>query len=166
MFRAGIGYDLHPLVRGRALVLGGVEIPHSKGLAGHSDADVLVHALMDALLGAAGLPDIGSHFPPGDQRYRGASSLDLLARVREMVEGRNLAVVNCDTVVVAEQPRLAPHVQAMAANIAAVLGLPLERVSVKATTTEGLGPCGREEAVAAQAVVLLQEAAGQAEKQV
>lgn len=157
MFRTGIGYDLHPLASGRPLVLGGVEINHPVGLAGHSDADVLVHALMDALLGAAGLPDIGHHFPPGDERCRGASSLGLLGRVREMVESKNLAVVNCDTVVVAEQPRLAPHVRTMAANIAAVLGLAPERVSVKATTTEGLGACGRGEAIAAQAVVLLRE---------
>ena len=157
MFRSGIGFDLHPLVSGRDLILGGVKIPYPKGLAGHSDGDVLVHALMDALLGAAGLPDIGHHFPPGDRRYRDACSLDLLARVRLLVKERELTVVNCDAVVVTEQPRLAPHVQAMAANIAAVLELSPAGVSIKATTTEGLGVCGRGQAIAAQAVVLLRK---------
>ncbi len=155
MYRVGTGYDLHPLVSGRPLVLGGVEIPFDKGLAGYSDADVLIHALIDALLGAAGLPDIGQQFPSGDERYRDIRSLDLLIRVREMLEARNLTVVNCDTIVVAEQPCLAPHVQAMVVNIASALEFSPTRVSIKATTTEGLGPCGRGEAMAARAVVLL-----------
>lgn len=157
MYRIGTGYDLHRLVSGRDLILGGVKVPHGKGLAGHSDADVLLHALMDALLGAAGLPDIGHHFPPEDEGYRNACSLNLLARVQTMLQERNLVVVNCDTVIVAEQPCLASHVQAMVANIATALELSPERVSVKATTTEGLGPWGSGEAIAAQAVVLLRE---------
>jgi len=155
MNRVGIGYDLHRLVRGRALVLGGVEIEHHLGLEGHSDADVLLHALADALLGAACLGDIGYHFPPGVERYRDISSLVLLEQVREKLERERWQVVNADAVVIAEAPRLAPYIEKMRENIAAALDVPRGVISVKATTTEGLGVCGREEAVAAQAVVSL-----------
>lgn len=155
MNRIGIGYDLHRLIGGRPLVLGGVKIDHHLGLEGHSDADVLLHALSDALLGAACLGDIGFHFPPGDDRYRDISSLVLLRQVREKLDRERWKVVNADMVIIAENPRLAPHIEAMRENIAGALAVPRGVVSVKATTTEGLGVCGREEAVAAQAAVML-----------
>jgi len=154
--RIGFGYDVHPLVAGRALVLGGVTIPHPKGLQGHSDADALSHALTDALLGALGLGDMGSHFPDTDPRYRGASSLDLLARVADMMRGQGYRVANADTLVIAEAPRVAPHAAAMRANLARALGCEAGRVNVKATTHEGLGTFGRQEGIAAQAVCLLE----------
>jgi 2-C-methyl-D-erythritol 2,4-cyclodiphosphate synthase len=154
--RIGFGYDVHPLVAGRPLVLGGVTIPHPKGLMGHSDADALSHALTDALLGALGLQDMGSHFPDTDPRYRGTSSLDLLARVAEMMRAGGYRVANADTLVIAEAPRVAPHADAMRANLARALGCPPERVNVKATTHEGLGALGRGEGIAAQAVCLLE----------
>ncbi|ACX51554.1 2-C-methyl-D-erythritol 4-phosphate cytidylyltransferase [Ammonifex degensii KC4] len=153
--RIGIGYDVHPLVEGRPLILGGVEIEAPLGLAGHSDADVLCHALMDALLGAMGKEDIGHFFPPSDPAYRGARSLDLLARVCTWVKEAGFRVVNVDAVVLAERPRLAPYLPAIKANFARVLGIPESRVGIKATTTEGLGFVGREEGMAAYAVVLL-----------
>ncbi len=155
MNRVGIGYDLHRLVKGRSLVLGGVNIEHHLGLEGHSDADVLLHALSDALLGAACLGDIGFHFPPGDDQYRNISSLVLLRKVREKLEQERWSIVNADTVIVAELPRLAPHIEAMRENIAEALAVPRGAVSIKATTAEGLGACGRQEGIAAQAVVLL-----------
>lgn len=158
MQRVGIGYDLHPLAPGRALILGGVGIPYSLGLAGHSDADVLVHALIDALLGAAGLKDIGHHFPPDDERYRGASSIDLLKKIGELLEKECYLLVNADTVVIAQEPRLAPYIDQMAGNIASALKVSRDQISVKATTTEGLGTCGRGEAIAAQAVVTIIDA--------
>lgn len=154
--RVGIGYDIHRLAVGRKLWLGGVEIPSEAGLEGHSDADVVVHAIMDALLGAAALGDIGHYFPPDDERYRGASSLDLLARVRDIVSAEGYAVENVDVVVVAESPRIAPHVADMRRRISAVLGVSFDGVSVKATTNEGMGPEGRREAISARAVTLLQ----------
>jgi 2-C-methyl-D-erythritol 2,4-cyclodiphosphate synthase len=154
-FRIGIGYDIHRLVEGRKLVLAGVEIPFEKGLLGHSDSDVLTHAICDALLGAAALGDIGTHFPDTDARYKGASSLDLLARVVEMITDRGYRVANVDAVVMAERPRLRPHVEAMRARLASVLRVEIDSVSVKAKTSEGLEPVGRGEAMAAQAVVLL-----------
>ncbi len=157
MNRVGTGYDLHRLVVGRPLVLGGVVIEHHLGLEGHSDADVLLHALADALLGAVALGDIGRYFPPGDEQYRGISSLILLARVREMLEEIGWKVINADCVIIAEEPKLAPYIDQMCQKIAAVLLVPQCRISVKATTTEGLGVCGREEAIAAQAVVLLEK---------
>ncbi len=157
MNRVGTGFDLHRLVAGRPLVLGGVTIEHHLGLEGHSDADVLLHALADALLGAAALGDIGRHFPPGDQQYRGISSLILLARVKEMLEERGWKVINADTVIIAEEPQLAPFIDQMCEKIAAVLAVPHCRISIKATTTEGLGVCGRGEAIAAQAIVLLEK---------
>ena len=153
--RIGHGYDIHRLVAGRPLILGGVTIDHSLGLAGHSDADVLVHALMDALLGALALGDIGRYFPPDDPRWRGANSLALLQQVAALVREKGWRVVNVDTVLVAERPRLQPHIPAMAANMATRLGLSPDHVGVKATTNEKLGPEGREEGISCSAVVLL-----------
>lgn len=152
MQRFGIGYDVHRLVEGRRLILGGVDIPHERGLEGHSDADVLLHAIKDALLGAAGLGDIGRHFPDTDQTYKGASSLKLLEAVRDKIAAAGWRAYNIDAVVVAEKPKLAPHIAAMTANIAAALGLETGQVNVKATTTEGLGFAGRREGIAAYAV--------------
>jgi 2-C-methyl-D-erythritol 2,4-cyclodiphosphate synthase len=153
--RIGQGYDVHPLRAGRRLVLGGVEIAHERGLEGHSDADVLLHAIMDAVLGAAGLGDIGTHFPPSDERWRDVSSRDLLARVAALVGEAGWRTVNVDATVITERPRLAPHVPAMRARIAAGLGLAEGAVGVKATTNERLGALGREEGIAALAVALL-----------
>jgi 2-C-methyl-D-erythritol 2,4-cyclodiphosphate synthase len=153
--RIGQGYDVHPLRPGRRLVLGGVEIAYERGLAGHSDADVLLHAIMDALLGAAGLGDIGTHFPPSDECWRDVSSLDLLARVAALVGGDGWRTVNVDATVIAERPRLAPHVGAMRACISEGLAIPVEAVGIKATTNEGLGALGRGEGIAALAVALL-----------
>ena len=153
--RVGIGYDIHRLSVGRKLWLGGVEIPAEAGLEGHSDADVVLHALMDALLGAAALGDIGHHFPPDDERYRGAASLDLLARVRDIISGAGFEVVNVDLVVVAESPRVGPHIADMRKRISAVLGVAPDAIGIKATTNEGLGPEGRREAISARAVALL-----------
>lgn len=154
--RVGIGYDVHKLVKGRPLILGGERIPFEKGLDGHSDADVLVHAVMDALLGAAGKGDIGRHFPPSDPRYRGVSSLLLLEKVRDILATGGWQVGNIDAVIVAQAPRLGGHVTQMAANIGRVLGVAAEKVNVKATTTEGLGFAGRGEGIAAYAVALLE----------
>jgi 2-C-methyl-D-erythritol 2,4-cyclodiphosphate synthase len=155
--RIGNGYDMHRLVPGRPLILGGIQLLHPDGLGldGHSDADVLVHALMDALLGALGLGDIGRHFPPDDERWRGADSLELLERVMELVRERGWQVINVDTVVVAERPKLRSHIEAMRESIARRLGVESDQVGVKATTNEGLGPTGREEGIAAHAVALL-----------
>jgi 2-C-methyl-D-erythritol 2,4-cyclodiphosphate synthase len=155
--RVGLGYDVHPLKRGRPLVLGGVEIAHPSGLDGHSDADVLCHALIDALLGAAALGTIGEHFPPEDPKYEGISSLELLAMAANMVEEAGYLVVNVDTVVVAEEPRLQPHLAEMALRLSDRLGLDHALVGVKATSPEGLGALGRKEAIAAQAVVLIDD---------
>ncbi len=156
MIRIGIGYDIHRLEPGRKLVLGGVEISHDKGLAGHSDADVLLHAVADALLGAAALGDLGAHFPPADPAYAGADSGVLLRNILELLNENGWRPVNVDSTVVAERPRLAPHVPAMRDNLANALGLAVECVSVKATTNEGLGSVGREEGIAAQAIVLIE----------
>jgi len=146
---------VHPLAAGRRLVLGGVEIVHERGLAGHSDADVLLHAIADAVLGAAGQGDIGLHFPPSDDRWRDASSLDLLARAVAIARAGGWNVVNVDATVIAERPRIAPHVPLMRERIAARLGIPTDAVGVKATTNERLGALGREEGIAALAVALL-----------
>jgi 2-C-methyl-D-erythritol 2,4-cyclodiphosphate synthase len=154
-FRVGQGLDVHAFGPGDHVVLGGVRIPHEFGLAAHSDGDVALHALCDALLGAAGLGDIGQHFPPGDDRWRGADSRDLLARVRDLVGARGWRAVNADITVVCEAPRLARFVPAMREAIGEILELSTDAVSVKATTTEGLGFCGREEGVSALAVALL-----------
>lgn len=153
--RIGHGYDVHPLVAGRDLILGGVKIPHPKGLHGHSDADVLIHAICDACLGAAGLGDIGRHFPDSDQQYKNIDSRKLLRRVKEAIAERGLKIGNIDATLVAQAPRLAPHLAAMIHNIAADLGIDPGQVNLKATTTEKLGFTGREEGIAAHAVVLL-----------
>lgn len=153
--RIGQGFDAHALVAGRKLIIGGVVIPHDKGLAGHSDADVLIHALCDALLGAAGLGDIGAHFPDTDARYEGIDSRKLLREVAALLSGNDLRVVNVDATVIAQAPRMAPHVPAMRANLAFDLGVAPRLVNIKAKTTEKLGFVGREEGVAAEAVVLL-----------
>jgi len=150
--RVGIGYDVHRLTEGRRLILGGVEIEHALGLLGHSDADVLLHAIMDALLGAAALGDIGQHFPDTDPAYEGADSLQLLAHVGSLLNEEGYAIENIDATVIAQQPRLAPHIKKMRENIAATLRLDLSQVNVKATTEERLGFTGREEGISAQAV--------------
>jgi 2-C-methyl-D-erythritol 2,4-cyclodiphosphate synthase len=155
MMRIGHGYDVHQLVEGRELVLGGVRIPHRKGLLGHSDADALIHAVCDACLGAAGLGDIGRHFPDSDAQYKNIDSRVLLRRVRETLAENGWRVENVDSTIVAQAPKLAPYIAAMAANIAADLGIDILQVNVKATTTERLGFAGREEGIAAYAVVLL-----------
>jgi 2-C-methyl-D-erythritol 2,4-cyclodiphosphate synthase len=155
--RIGTGYDVHRLVEGRDLVLGGVRVPFEKGLLGHSDADVLTHALMDALLGAAGLGDIGHQFPDTDPAYAGADSLGLLTQVQRLIAGAGYRVHNVDAVVIAQRPKLAPYLPEMRGRLAAVLGCAVEAVGLKATTTEGLGFTGRGEGIAAQAVCLLEE---------
>ena len=155
--RIGHGYDVHRLVQNRALILGGVEIPWSCGLLGHSDADVLTHAVMDALLGAAGLGDIGRLFPDTDPAYAGAESLVLLGQVVERLSQAGLRVGNVDATLLAQRPKLAPHIPAMRANLARVLGVEPDRVNVKATTEEGLGFTGTGEGMAAHAVCLLEE---------
>jgi 2-C-methyl-D-erythritol 2,4-cyclodiphosphate synthase len=153
--RIGQGYDIHPLVPGRRLVLGGEEIPWERGLQGFSDADVVLHALGDALLGAAGLGDLGEHFPPGDERWRDADSVELLRQIVALVHGRGFRVVCCDVTVIAEAPRLAPHRPAMRRRIGDILGVEEDAVGIKATTNEGLGALGRGEGIAALAVALL-----------
>jgi 2-C-methyl-D-erythritol 2,4-cyclodiphosphate synthase len=155
--RVGIGYDIHRFQEGRRLILGGVEIAGETGLGGHSDADVLLHAIMDALLGAAGLGDIGCFFPPDDPTYAGADSRQLLAQTSEMIAQVGYVVWSVDATVIAERPRLGPHIRSMRQRIADTLDLDESRVSVKATTNEGIGDIGRGEAIAALAVALLQE---------
>jgi 2-C-methyl-D-erythritol 2,4-cyclodiphosphate synthase len=155
MTPAGIGYDCHRFAPGRRLVLGGVEIPYERGLAGHSDADVLVHAVIDALLGAAAMGDIGEHFPDTDERYRDVSSIELLRDVVAKLAERGLTIGNVDATVVIERPHLAPARAEIRANLADALGLPIERVSVKATRGEGMGFVGREEGVAALAIATI-----------
>jgi 2-C-methyl-D-erythritol 2,4-cyclodiphosphate synthase len=152
MTRIGIGYDVHRLVDGRKLIIGGVDIPHAKGLLGHSDADVLLHAICDALLGAAGLGDIGKHFPDTDPRFKGSSSVKLLSEVSRLLGEKGFRVNNIDTTVVAERPKLAPHITQMTANIATAVNVDKEAVNIKATTTEGLGFAGKSEGIAAYAV--------------
>ena len=153
--RTGSGYDVHRFAEGRKLILCGVEIPFEKGLLGHSDADVALHALMDAILGAAALGDIGRHFPDGDERYRGISSMELLRQVDALVRAKGYCVSNADVTIIAQRPKMLPYIEQMRANIASVLGVDIERVNVKATTTEKLGFAGREEGVAAQAACLI-----------
>ncbi len=153
--RIGNGYDIHRLVEGRPLILGGVKIPHSLGLQGHSDADVLTHAIMDAMLGALSLGDIGHYFPPSDPKWKGADSLLLLKEVNELVLGRGWQINNLDSVIVAERPKLKPHLPAMISNLANTLAINEDIIGIKATTNEKLGPVGKEEGIAAYAVVLL-----------
>jgi 2-C-methyl-D-erythritol 2,4-cyclodiphosphate synthase len=153
--RVGLGYDVHKVKLGRPLVLGGVRLESEWGLDGHSDADVLLHAIGDALLGAAGLGDLGEHFPPGDARWQDASSADLLTRIAALLRERGASIANVDAMLIAEAPRIAPHRAAMCANIAHALGVEPNRVSVKATTNEALGAIGRREGLAAMAVALV-----------
>ncbi|MBI2728300.1 MAG: 2-C-methyl-D-erythritol 2,4-cyclodiphosphate synthase [Polaromonas sp.] len=153
--RIGEGWDTHALVPGRKLIIGGVEIPHAAGLLGHSDADLLAHAIIDALLGAAGLGDIGSHFPDTDARFKGSDSMVLLKETGRMLAGRGLRIGNIDSTVIAQAPKLAPHIAAMREKIAGALGLDVSRVNVKAKTAEKLGPVGQGLAMEARAVVLL-----------
>jgi 2-C-methyl-D-erythritol 2,4-cyclodiphosphate synthase len=153
--RIGNGYDIHRLVSDRPLILGGVNIPHHLGLLGHSDADVLTHAIMDAILGALSLGDIGHYFPPGDPQWAGADSLILLKKVHQLIQQQGWQIGNIDSVIVAERPKLKPYIEKMRNNLAAVLQLQPNQVGVKATTNEKLGPVGREEAICAYAVVLL-----------
>lgn len=158
--RAGIGYDVHRLVEGRDLILGGVKIPYEKGLLGHSDADVLLHAVMDALLGAAALGDIGVHFPDTQEEYRGISSLELLRRVGELLEKKLYLIENIDATIIAQQPKMAPHIPRMKKNVADILCLREEQVNIKATTEEQLGFTGRGEGISAQAICSLRPALG------
>jgi 2-C-methyl-D-erythritol 2,4-cyclodiphosphate synthase len=157
MFRSGIGYDVHRFNKGRKLILGGVEIQHAFGLEGHSDADVLSHAIADALLGAIGERDIGHHFPNTDESIRGISSLEILQRVGEILAERNCRVVNIDATLIAEAPKIGPHLAAMRAEISTALGLEVARIGIKATTNEGLGALGRGEGMAALAVASVEE---------
>ena len=157
--RIGQGYDVHRLVQDRPLILGGVEVPYEKGLLGHSDADVLLHAVMDALLGAAALGDIGQHFPDTDPAYKGISSVELLKKVGELLDEKGFVIENIDSTIIAQRPKLASYRPQMAANIADALHLDVSRVIVKATTEEGLGFTGNGEGISAQAIALLTEAA-------
>lgn len=154
-FRIGHGYDVHRLTEGRALILGGVNIPYSLGLLGHSDADVLLHAVMDSLLGAAALGDIGKHFPDTDERYRGANSMDLLEEVISLLHEQGFSVGNIDATVIAQKPKLAPYITEMRQKISSAANIRLDHVSIKATTTEQLGFCGRGEGIACHAVSLI-----------
>jgi len=155
--RIGIGYDVHALVKNRKLIMGGVQIPHEKGLLGHSDADVLVHAIMDAMLGALALGSIGDHFPDTNSEFKDADSLVLLAKVQELIKNRGYQVGNIDSVILCEKPKLAPFMLQMRQNIARVIGVAIEDIAIKATTTEKLGYVGRKEGIAAEAVVLLRK---------
>lgn len=154
-FRTGIGYDVHELVEGRALIVGGVRVPFEKGLLGHSDADVLVHAINDALLGAVALGDIGQHFPDTDPQYEGADSLEMAQTVARLVRNEGYEIINVDSVLMAQRPKMAPFVPTMRQNVARALGIDVDQVSIKATTTEHLGFVGREEGMAAMATVLV-----------
>ena len=155
MYRTGIGFDVHTLAEDRLLIIGGVQIPHPKGLLGHSDADVLVHAVMDAVLGALALGDIGQYFPDTDEKFKDAISMELLGYVQCLVEEEGYVCTNLDSIIIAEKPKMAPHLMEMRTNLASALKIKTEQVSIKATTTERLGVIGREEGIAAQAIVLL-----------
>lgn len=162
--RVGLGYDVHKLVEGRDLIMGGVKIDYEKGLLGHSDADVLVHAIMDALLGAAALGDIGKHFPDNDPAYKGADSIKLLYEVGKLIKDHEFKIVNIDSIIVAQKPKMAPHIDKMRENIAHALAISVDQVSVKATTEEGLGFTGQLEGISSKAICLLQET--QTEKEI
>ncbi len=153
--RIGSGYDVHRLVEGRDLIIGGVKIPYEKGLLGHSDADVLTHAIMDSLLGAAALGDIGKHFPDTDSKYKGVSSLVLLERVKELLEENFYLIENIDATIIAQQPKMAPHIEAMRENISKVLGIDLNQINIKATTEEGLGFTGEGQGISSNSICLL-----------
>lgn len=153
--RVGMGYDVHRLVEGRKLILGGVEIEHSLGLLGHSDADVLLHAIMDALLGAAALGDIGKHFPDTDEQYKGISSIKLLEHVRDLIADKGYVIDNIDATIIAQAPKMRPHIEQMEQNIATALGIDVNQINVKATTEEGLGFTGTQEGISAQAICAL-----------
>ena len=153
--RVGLGYDVHKLVEDRKLILGGVEVPHTLGLLGHSDADVLVHAIMDALLGAAALGDIGKHFPDTDEKYKGISSIELLKHVGKLLEENMFFIENIDSTIIAQAPKMRPHIDTMRENIACALGIEINQVNVKATTEEGLGFTGAGEGISSQAICLL-----------
>ena len=155
MYRTGIGFDVHALAEDRLLIIGGVYIPNQKGLLGHSDADVLVHAVMDALLGALALGDIGQYFPDTDEKFKDANSMELLRHVQYLIEEKGFTCTNLDSIIMAEKPKMAPHLMEMRTNLASALKIKMEQVSIKATTTERLGLIGREEGIAAQAIVLL-----------
>ncbi len=155
MYRTGIGFDVHALAEDKLLIIGGVQIPHQKGLLGHSDADVLVHAVMDAVLGALALGDIGQHFPDTDAEFKDANSMELLRHVQCLVEEEGFVCTNLDSIIMAEKPKMAPYLMEMKTNLASALKIKTEQVSIKATTTERLGVIGREEGIAAQAIVLL-----------
>ena len=155
--RVGMGYDVHKLVEGRDLIMGGVKIPYEKGLLGHSDADVLLHAISDALLGAAALGDIGKHFPDTDPKYKGADSLKLLEHVGKLLEEHLYVIENIDATIIAQRPKMAPHIPTMRENIARVLGLEVDQVNVKATTEEGLGFTGSGEGISSQAICLIEK---------
>ncbi|HEV2034916.1 MAG TPA: 2-C-methyl-D-erythritol 2,4-cyclodiphosphate synthase [Candidatus Dormibacteraeota bacterium] len=155
--RVGVGYDVHPLREGRDLIIGGIHIPYGLGLDGHSDADVLAHAIVDALFGAAGLGDIGKFFPSDDPKYEGASSLDMLSKAAEAVRAAGYRIVNVDSTVIAEEPRLQPHLHKMRQKLSASLKMNLDHINVKATSPEGLGALGHKEGIAAQAVALIEE---------
>ena len=153
--RVGLGYDVHKLVEGRKLIMGGVEIPHTHGLLGHSDADVLVHAIMDSMLGALALGDIGKHFPDNDEKYKGADSIKLLEFVNNLIEEKGYTIGNIDSTIIAQSPKMAPHIETMRNNIAKATNTDVSRINVKATTEEGLGFTGAKEGIAAQSICLL-----------
>lgn len=155
--RIGMGYDVHKLTEDRKLIIGGVEIPYTLGLLGHSDADVLLHAVMDSLLGAAALGDIGKHFPDTDVKYKGISSLDLLAQVKNLIKEKGYKIVNIDATIIAQKPKMAPYIPSMVKNIAETLGIYEDKVNVKATTEEGLGFTGKEEGISSQSICLIEE---------
>ncbi|MED6339881.1 MAG: 2-C-methyl-D-erythritol 2,4-cyclodiphosphate synthase [SAR324 cluster bacterium] len=156
MYRTGIGFDVHALAADRPLIIGGVKIPHTKGLLGHSDADVLVHAVMDAILGALALGDIGQHFPDTDSKYQNVNSLDLLSQIHLLAVEKGFVCANLDSIIMAEKPKMSLHLMEMRTNLSTTLNLNIDQVSIKATTTERLGFIGREEGIAAQAIVLYQ----------
>ena len=153
--RIGLGYDVHKLVEGRPLIMGGVNIPHEKGLLGHSDADVLIHAIMDGMLGALALGDIGKHFPDTDEEYKGADRMKLLKCVNDLINEKGYVVNNIDSIIIAQSPKMAPHIQSMRKNIADVLNTSIDNISVKATTEEGLGFTGTKQGISAQSICLL-----------
>ena len=153
--RIGLGYDVHKLVEGRPLIMGGVNIPHEKGLLGHSDADVLIHAIMDGMLGALALGDIGKHFPDTDEEYKGADSMKLLKCVNDLINEKGYVVNNIDSIIIAQSPKMAPHIQSMRKNIADVLNTSIDNISVKATTEGGLGFTGTKQGISAQSICLL-----------